>query len=172
MPPIYTTDIESELWKTQRTNFTIIYTGSAASQWIYVCMLLWMTLWQLGFSEHNLHNLLVVQDKLFFSIFILSNILFLHGDCAFRPLIPQSLFVCSCLSAVCDFSQNIQESRRALSARQKKMILTDLFFFFFCQLNSGDLKHQDKVCACEILSSFLDQKYTYFQTCCWLHFLH
>lgn len=131
MPPIYTTDIESELWKTQRTNFTIICTGSAASQWIYVCMLLWMTLWQLGFSEHNLHNLLVVQDKLFFSIFILSNILFLHGDCAFRPLIPQSLFVCSCLSAVCDFSQNIQESRRALSARQKRWFLQTFFFFFF-----------------------------------------
>lgn len=63
----------------------------------------------------------------------------------------------------------IQESSQC---KAKKMILTDLFFFFFCQLNSGDLKHQDKVCACEILSSFLDQKYTYFQTCCWLHFLH
>lgn len=139
------------LWKTHRTDFTIICTGNAASLWIYVCMFLWMTLWQLAFSEHNL---LVVQDKLFFNLFFLSNILCLHGDCTFKLLISRSLFVCSCLSAVRDFSQNIQEST-AFSARQKRWFLQTFFFF---QLSSGDLKHQDKVCACEILSSFLDQK--------------
>lgn len=130
-----------------------MYVGNTPRLWIYVLLygnqsLMDTVPWRQ--QNTNCYSLLP-SYKMFYG---------LPGDCFFKPKIPKSfLFVFSCLSSVCDFSQNPLDH---CWHKSRKVVLID-----FLPTEIRKYKTcQDKTHTCEIFIFILrqkDNKFTYFQ---------